>query len=308
MENIQLSFNNVKQYAKFAFDRALVDDLSPLKKAKEYEKELKSISPGLREMFINDFAYELNTHQAKHFLKTGMLLSIDNSIQTIGSVWVMTWANAAIKGVKKLGINKEFDFRKYPFKDTKYAVDKLSMIFEHVFSKDENDAKKAYEMKDDVIPYANFYKPTDQTIKDAFIDTIYRLASLQTFGSHLKEHGDVWEQIIQCYYGKYRKETEDLFASTPYKIKNPQARADKIRELKETKQQELALRDEDYYYWKYFVSLEKENAFLDALGDEVDFDKEVIAKAFYTKNNHDIMQAEVVFDTNKKLIKKTVKI
>jgi hypothetical protein len=308
MKNIQLSFNNVKEYAKIVFDKALVNDLTPLQKVKEFQKELKGANPHLEEMFTNDFAYEINIHQAKHFLKTGTLLLIDNSIPTIASVWILAWANAAIKSVKKLGIDKSFDFRKYPFKDTKYAVDKLSMIFEHVFENDEKHAIKVGEIKDDVIPSYNFYKPTDQCVRNSFVDIIYRLAALQTFGSYLKDQENIWEQIIQCYYGKYKKENDDLFGSTPYKIKNPQAKADKVKEMKQLKEQELCLRDEDIYYWKYFVSLEKNESFLSALSSEIDFDKEIIAKNFYIKNNYDIMQKEIVLDVNKKLIKKIVKI
>jgi len=308
MKNIQLSFNSIKEYAKFAFDSALVDDLAPLKKVKEYEEELKLINPSLREMFINDFAYELNTHQSKHFLKTGVLLSIDNSIPTIGSVWVMAWANAAIKNVKKLGIDKNFDFRKYPFKDTKYAIDKLSMIFEHVFTQNETDATKAYEMKDDVVPSYNFYKPTDQYVKNAFVDTIYRLASLQTFGTYLKEHEYVWDEIVECYYGKYKKENEDVFTSNVYGIKDKQKKEEKIKVVKDAKEQALSMRNEDYHYWNYFTSIEKNGTFLESLQKKMDLHQEKIVQNCYIKNNYDIMKTEIVLDLNKKLVKKTVKI
>lgn len=308
MKNLQPSFNNVKEYAKFAFDKALTDDLTLLEKAKEFEEHLKITNPALSEMFSNDFAYEVNTNQAKHFLKTGTLLSINNSIPTIASVWVLAWSNAATKGVQKLKIDKSFDFRAYPFEDTKYAVDKLSMIFEHVFLKNEKDAEKCYTMKDDVVVSYNFYRPTDHAVKNSFIDTVYRLASLQTFKKSLKNQENVWDDIIKCYYGKYKKENEDFFSSSVYNLKDKTEKENKLILMKKVKQESLSLRDEDFYYWKYFVSIENDSSFLNALEKNIDFGKESIAKTSYIKNNHDIMQKEFTIDLNKKLIKKTLKI
>ena len=261
MKTIHPSLNNIKEYAELVFKRALVNDLKPLQKIKEFEAKLEAINPSLYEMFKNEFDYEINTHQVRHFLKTGNLFSIDNSISTIASVWIITWVNAAIKNVNELDINTNFDFRKYPFENTKYEVDKLSEIFNHVFNKTEQDAERVYKIKDNVIPPYSFSLPNDQSVKNGFIDTIYCLAILQVFGNLFKEQEIIWDHVIEFYYGKYNEKNREIFS---FRI-NEFASIKEIEKIKllmrQRKENTLTIRDQDYYYWKYFMSLDNDGFF-----------------------------------------------
>ena len=296
--SIQPSFNNIKEYAELVFKRALVNDLKPLQKIKEFEAKLEAINPSLYEMFKNEFDYEINTHQVRHFLKTGNLFSIDNSISTIASVWIITWIDTAIKNVKKLNINIDFDFRKYPFENTKCAVDKLSEIFNHVFNKTEQDAKKALIIKNDIIPFSSLFGRSNQSVKNGFINTIYNLAVLQTFGNLSEDQKMLWHDIIEFYYGKYNIKNEELFS---YSLKK-----EEMPVIRQKKEKILTFRDQDYYYWKYFLSLENNEVFFEAL-EMIIKDLDVV-KTIYFKNNHDIMQRELTITTNKKIEKNAIKI
>jgi hypothetical protein len=308
---MELNFSTIQKYAKVAFENTINEDLYLIKKANSYHNELSKKNPLLGEMFINDFSYEWNKLQSKYFLKTGILINVESGIVNIPSVWVTTWGESAKKNVLDLSIDENFDLRKYPFEHSHKAINKLSLIFSHVFKSTEKDLTKAIDMKDDILGYyhlaSNDKKKKAQINRIAFTHFIYNCAILDRFEKSIDTRiaKDIYTNILEYYYGKQNKENDSLFNIYERATKS----SNKNLELNQFKLDNLSFRDQDSYYWKYFQRLNYSNTFLEQLGQTFDCtykDTPSISNLVWTRNNHDIMQLEM--PRNEESTKKTIKI
>ncbi len=315
MENI----NQIKLFTEQSFKDSIVGKNEKLKSIVSFYTNINQVNPQLGEVIWNDFSYEWNKNQAKFFLKKEELIDADISVKKFPSIWLMEWNNVALKGVKKLGIEKSFDLRSYSFSNFHFAVQKLEHVFSHLFiNKSEKDLKDCIGMSKDILNSSSTYENTKKSNEDLFINTVFNVSLLKYFSSAFNnqesEQKEIVSNLIDFYYCKQNKDNRDLFTNY-FGVRDIQSGRDK--EILKIKEKDLEFRDEDKHYWKFFLSFIPENLFLDIMiekfdlsqkyGEPKDQSKSIVLKN-YRLNNVNILNDELPKKENVSFKNKIIKV
>lgn len=260
-----MNLNEIPKLAQSAFSSLLKDDKSQLLSVLKERDALAQKYPLMAEMFWNDFCVEWNKIQANHFIKTNVLLDTGKTINLYPSIWLSEWNNHLSTSLDKFNLGSDFDFRKLPFENYLQELNSLKVILKTVFKNTEKDFETSNSIKNHLLNWS-FTSNTPEVQKENITMNIFLLAQNEYFSDKKEKSKDFSRSLIyifSSYYGKQTKNNELLFRN--YKDGKLSE-----KELHAVKERDLAFRDEDSKYWRYWLSVIPEDNFKESLSDTFD--------------------------------------
>lgn len=258
------NLKNHLQSFSLAFDELFGGNSSKFLELIKNKDEITSENEVLGEIYWTDLVTEWNKLQANSFIKTKTILDTDGLIPIIQSTWISAWLANIEKELEAYKFNKNYEFRKFPAKSFIKFTNELSAILKVIFKDTAEDHNKALDIDSYLLGYS-FFDMSHEVEKKNLIKNIFICASLFTFKSvsNNKENKNHIALLISTYYGRENPKNKRLFTRY-YTGRKKANKAATIEELNNIKRKELTLRDEDYKYWKYFLSFIPEAMLLEA--------------------------------------------